>query len=249
MRNAGANYRLWIRGKAQDDFWGNDSVFIQFSDSVDSSGSACFPNRHQQRHRDESGRLFRLRHSGLGLAGQWLGRRCAWSTDPVCERPALTRCEFRSERTASRSIRSCCRRKLILNTAPGSLKNDSTILPKSTGGGGGTSSGADSQRQSRRPPVQLRVELRSRSRGTGFLANATVSLGGSAATSVAVVNSSTITALTPARTAGAVDVVVTNTDGQSGTKAQAFSLCSAASRLAVVRSRFDRRAENQSLAA
>ena len=53
--------------------------------------------------------------------------------------------------------------------------------------------------------------------GTGFLAGATVTFGGTAATNVTVVNSTTITATTPAHTAGAVNVVVTNTDGQSGT--------------------------------
>jgi len=51
--------------------------------------------------------------------------------------------------------------------------------------------------------------------GTGFLAGATVSLGTTAATSVVVVNSTTITANTPAHAAGAVNVVVTNSDGQS----------------------------------
>ena len=53
--------------------------------------------------------------------------------------------------------------------------------------------------------------------GTGFLAGATVSLGGTAATGVTVVNSTSITATTAAHAAGAVSVVVTNTDAQSGT--------------------------------
>ena len=53
--------------------------------------------------------------------------------------------------------------------------------------------------------------------GTGFLAGATVSLGGTAATNVNVVSSTSITATTPAHAAGAVSVVVTNTDTQSGT--------------------------------
>src|SRR4051812_12936607 len=35
-------YRLWIRGRAQSDFWGNDSVFIQFSGSVTSTGTAAY---------------------------------------------------------------------------------------------------------------------------------------------------------------------------------------------------------------
>ena len=39
---AGRAYRLWIRGRAQSDYWGNDSVFVQFSNSVNSSGSAIY---------------------------------------------------------------------------------------------------------------------------------------------------------------------------------------------------------------
>ena len=31
-------YRLWIRGKADGDSWANDSVFVQFSGSIDASG-------------------------------------------------------------------------------------------------------------------------------------------------------------------------------------------------------------------
>lgn len=51
--------------------------------------------------------------------------------------------------------------------------------------------------------------------GTGFLPGSTVTLGGTAATSVTVVNSGSITAKTPAHAAGAVDVVVTNPDGKT----------------------------------
>jgi len=59
--------------------------------------------------------------------------------------------------------------------------------------------------------------------GTGFLAGATVSLGGTAATGVTVVNSTSITATTPAHAAGTVNVVVTNSDTQSGTLTQGFT--------------------------
>jgi galactose oxidase-like protein/IPT/TIG domain-containing protein/glyoxal oxidase-like protein len=52
--------------------------------------------------------------------------------------------------------------------------------------------------------------------GTGFLTGATVSLGGTAATNVTVVSGTSITAKTPAHAAGAVNVVVTNTDAQNG---------------------------------
>ena len=59
--------------------------------------------------------------------------------------------------------------------------------------------------------------------GTGFLAGATVKLGGTAATGVTVVNSTTITATSPAHAAGAVNVVVTNTDAQSGTLTNGYT--------------------------
>ena len=36
---AGRPYRLWLRGRAERDYWGNDSVYVQFSRSVDQSGA------------------------------------------------------------------------------------------------------------------------------------------------------------------------------------------------------------------
>jgi hypothetical protein len=59
--------------------------------------------------------------------------------------------------------------------------------------------------------------------GTGFLAGATVKLGGTAASAVTVVTGGTITATTPAHAVGAVSVVVTNTDSQSGTLANGYT--------------------------
>ena len=59
--------------------------------------------------------------------------------------------------------------------------------------------------------------------GTGFVAGATVTVGGIAATEVTVVNSTTITAATPAHASGAVNVLVTNPDGQAATKTNGFA--------------------------
>jgi hypothetical protein len=53
--------------------------------------------------------------------------------------------------------------------------------------------------------------------GTNFQSGATVTVGGSAATSVVFVNSTTLTAVTPAHAAGKVSVVVTNPSAQAGT--------------------------------
>jgi hypothetical protein len=59
--------------------------------------------------------------------------------------------------------------------------------------------------------------------GTGFRNGATVTVGGIAATKVAVVSATQITAVTPAHAAGAVTVVVANSDGQQAGKAAVFT--------------------------
>lgn len=56
-----------------------------------------------------------------------------------------------------------------------------------------------------------------------FRAGATVEIGDLPATSVVVVDTKTITAVTPAHGAGAVDVTVTNPNGSSGTLADGFT--------------------------
>ena len=52
--------------------------------------------------------------------------------------------------------------------------------------------------------------------GTNFAAGATVTFGGTAATSVVVVSGTQITATTPAGSAGAVTVTVTNPERRAG---------------------------------
>jgi acid phosphatase len=60
-------------------------------------------------------------------------------------------------------------------------------------------------------------------RGSGFANGATVMMGGVPATDVSVASSTTINATTPPHAAGAVNVSVTNSDGQSGTLANGFT--------------------------
>jgi Glycosyl hydrolases family 16/IPT/TIG domain len=62
--------------------------------------------------------------------------------------------------------------------------------------------------------------------GTGFQSGAAVTIGGTAATSVTVVSSTSITAKTPAHAAGAADVAVKNTDGQTGGLSGAYTYTS-----------------------
>ena len=60
-----------------------------------------------------------------------------------------------------------------------------------------------------------------------------MSFGGTAATSVAVVNGTTITASTPAHAAGAVNVVVTNTDTKNGTLTNGYTYTAPAGTIAL----------------
>ena len=62
--------------------------------------------------------------------------------------------------------------------------------------------------------------------GTGFLSGATVTIGGTAATGVTVASSTSIKATTPAHAAGAADVVVKNTDNQTGTLSGGYTYAS-----------------------
>jgi hypothetical protein len=59
--------------------------------------------------------------------------------------------------------------------------------------------------------------------GSGFGVGPTVTFGGTAASGVAVNSSVSLTATVPARTAGAVDVVVANTDGSNATLANGYT--------------------------
>ena len=59
--------------------------------------------------------------------------------------------------------------------------------------------------------------------GQNFASGATVTFGGTAATSVVVVSTTQITAKTPPHAKGSVNVVVTNSDGQSATLASGFT--------------------------
>lgn len=59
--------------------------------------------------------------------------------------------------------------------------------------------------------------------GTNFRSGATVTVGGTAATAVTLVSATQLTATTPSHAAGVVSVVVTNADGQTATKTNAFT--------------------------
>jgi hypothetical protein len=220
--NAQANtpYRLWIRGKGQADHWSNDSVFIQFSGSVTSSQTATY------RIGTTSATEMNLEDcSGCGIQG-WGWQDNGWGVGALGP-------QIFFQTTGQQTLRVQVREdglsidqivlspSTYLNSSPGALKNDATILPRSGGGGGGNP-----------PPVVSTISPNSGPTGggtsvtitgTGFLAGASVTIGGTGASNVVVTSGTQITATTPSHAAGVVSVVVTNSDGQAGTLANGYT--------------------------
>ena len=125
---AGRPYRLWIRGTADSNYWGNDSVHVQFSDSVDASGAA--------RWRIGTGTSTEVNLedcSGCGLRG-WGWQDNGWGvgvSGPPIYFATTGRHRIRvTTREDGFSIdQIVLSPDRFLTSSPGGLKNDTTILP------------------------------------------------------------------------------------------------------------------------
>ena len=124
----GVAYHLWIRGKAQNNSWTNDSVFVQFSGSATSSGSAVY------RIGTTSATVYSLEpYNGAGESG--------WGWQDNGYDSVGTPIYFTS---TSQTIRIQVREdglsidQIVLSpvtyatSAPGAAKNDTTILAENT---------------------------------------------------------------------------------------------------------------------
>jgi endonuclease/exonuclease/phosphatase family metal-dependent hydrolase len=131
---AGRAYRLWIRGRADNDYWGNDSIFAQFSGSVDAFGNAAY------RIGTTNGLAVNLEDcSGCGLQG-WGWQDPGWGIGvlgPVLYFPTTgtqtLRIQTREDGFAIDQI--VIASAAYLNTSPGKLINDNLILSHNLGGG------------------------------------------------------------------------------------------------------------------
>jgi hypothetical protein len=128
---AGKPYRLWVRGKALNSDWANDSLFAQFDGSVDASGAAV------HRIGTTSATWVGLEEcSGCGLAG-WGWQDNGWGAGvlgpPIyfaASGRQRIRIQVREDGLGLDQIVLSAAR--YLTAAPGPSKNDTTILPKTT---------------------------------------------------------------------------------------------------------------------
>ena len=121
-------YKLWVRLKADGNSWANDSVWLQFTNAVDSSGRSIAPGT-------ASGIEVNLEEcSGCGVSG-WGWRDEAWG-----QRDMIGTLTIRFTKSGWQRVRIQTREdgasvdQIVLSsetyrtTRPGAVKNDATIL-------------------------------------------------------------------------------------------------------------------------
>ena len=128
--DAGRAYSLWIRGKALDDYYGNDSVFVQFDGSVTAAGTPI------SRIGTTSGESVILEAcSGCGVSGWgWTDNVYGGPGTPIyfaTTGPQRLRVQSREDGLAVDQIVLSAVR--YVTQAPGTAKDDTTILPATTG--------------------------------------------------------------------------------------------------------------------
>jgi len=123
---AGRAYRLWVRGRAENDGWQNDSAFVQFSGSVDGSGAPV------HRIGTTSAAVVSIEEgSGAGLAGWgWedngYGYGALGATFSFDGTPQRIRVQVREDGLAIDQI--LLSPVQFISVAPGAHKNDTTIF-------------------------------------------------------------------------------------------------------------------------
>ena len=125
---AGTPYRLWIHGRADRDSWANDSVFVQFSTSVE-GGAARY------RIGTTSALEVNLEEcSGCGLSG-WGWQDTGWGAgvlgpEVIFVAGGTQRMRIQTREDGFTIDQVVLSPQRYLTSAPGATKNDTTIVPR-----------------------------------------------------------------------------------------------------------------------
>jgi endonuclease/exonuclease/phosphatase family metal-dependent hydrolase len=129
---AGTAYRLWVRGRADGDYWGNDSVFVQFSGSQSVAGTA------QYRIGTTSALEVNLEDcSGCGIQG-WGWQDDGWGVGVLGPLVYFNTTGTQTIRVQTREDGLSIDQIILspsryLTSSPGSLKNDGVIIAYTEG--------------------------------------------------------------------------------------------------------------------
>ena len=127
VADAGKPYRLWLRGNAESDAWSNDSVFVQFNDTVDAAGAPLW------RTGSVSSTSVNVEDcGGCGLSG-WGWQDNGWGVGVLGPLVTFSHSGVHTIRVQTREDGLSIDQIVLsarnyLSRAPGLLKNDSTIL-------------------------------------------------------------------------------------------------------------------------
>jgi endonuclease/exonuclease/phosphatase family metal-dependent hydrolase len=129
---AGTGYRLWMRGRADGNSPYNDSVFAQFSGSVNASGSAVY------RIGTTSSTIVNIEEDlGDGLSG-WGWQDNGWGTNVLgpliyFQSTGTQKIRVQSREDGLSIDQIVLSSQSYVNSSPGALRNDSVILPSTMG--------------------------------------------------------------------------------------------------------------------
>ncbi|MGH7214213.1 MAG: Ig-like domain-containing protein [Tepidisphaeraceae bacterium] len=127
---AGKAYRLWMRARAERNYWGNDSVFVQFSGSVTSTGAPTF------RIGTTASTIVNLEDASHAGVSGWGWQDNGWGTNVLGSllyfdgSPQTIRVQTREDGLSIDQI--VLSPDAYLTTAPGTLMGDVLILPETT---------------------------------------------------------------------------------------------------------------------
>jgi hypothetical protein len=127
---AGTPYHLWVRGKADRNYWGNDSVFVQFADDLG-------PTATFGRGTTSAMALSIEDCSGCGLSGWGWNDQSYGGFAPhiVFDRAGAHTIRIQPREDGLTIDQIVLSASTFLSSAPGALKNDTTIVSSTPGGG------------------------------------------------------------------------------------------------------------------
>ena len=125
---AGRGYRLWIHGRAERDFWGNDSAHVQFAGSVTSTGSPTY-----RIGTTSSAEVVLEECRGCGLSG-WRWQDNGWGRGVLGPKiyfatTGTQRMRIQTREDGLSIDQIVLSAEKYKSSRPGAAKNDTTILP------------------------------------------------------------------------------------------------------------------------
>ena len=123
-------YKLWLRGKAENDYWGNDSAWVQFEHSLNAAGAPAY------RIGTADALPFNLEEcSGCGVSG-WGWEDDGWGAVNApgvrirFEKGGFQRLRIQRREDGLSLDQIVLSSEKYLTARPGTAKNDTTILPE-----------------------------------------------------------------------------------------------------------------------